>query len=185
MDPATGEIIEYPLPKTISESWQASVVGPGPWELRFDRSGDLFFNEFYDCTISLFDTDRAADPLCQSLAEDGSNPCMTDWVMPDRDPSLHRMHSIEFDNDGCLWFTEHAPDGSDIDAALGFLTADRNEIVRLPPLDLYGEEVLAAGAGVGVDRETGDIWFGEFWRKRITRLWEIHEGTWLSIAGNP
>lgn len=173
LDPQDGQVIEYPLPEPINRSWQARLVGPGPWELRFDEEGDLLFNEFYDCTISLFDVDRATDPACCALDRDGSNPCLTDWVMPGRNLDAHRIHSIEYANDGCLWFTEFSPEESGVNPGLGFMTEDRSEMVRLPPLDRFGERTAAGAMGIGVDRKTGDIWIAEFWRKRITRLWEL------------
>jgi hypothetical protein len=55
-------------------------------------------------------------------------------------------------------------------ASLGFVTPDWSEVVRLPPLASYPGDGNAAATGLAIDPSTCDIWFCEFWRRRIGHL---------------
>jgi hypothetical protein len=50
------------------------------------------------------------------------------------------------------------------------VTPDFSFIARLPPLPRAAGEPATSAAGLAVDPRTGDIWFAEFWSKRIGRL---------------
>ncbi|MCI0890286.1 MAG: hypothetical protein J4O04_05715, partial [Chloroflexi bacterium] len=48
LTPETGELVELPLPATISQTFPGSWVGGSPWELAFDEQGYLWVSEFFD-----------------------------------------------------------------------------------------------------------------------------------------
>ncbi len=170
LDPATGRVLEYPLPPAIGTAPPVWVTGPGPWEIVQAPDGNLVFNEFFDSTISRFDASRRLDPACRRLDSDDRNPCITDFVVPGVDLTYEQMHSIAYDLEGRLWYTQHGDPNVATEASLGFVTADWRHIVRLPSLGLFPADAAPAANGVAVDPNTGDLYFCEFWRKRIGRL---------------
>ncbi len=170
LEPATGLIEEYPLPPAISTADPVWVVGSGPWQILLSPAGDIVFCEFFDSTVGRFQMSRLGDPACLSLNAQDRNPCIDEIVVPDFDRKHHQMHSIAFDGEGRLWFTQHTGrDQLDSTVSLGFVTADGAAIVRLPSLAAYGDEAPSA-AGIAIDSVTNDIWFAEFWRHRIGRM---------------
>jgi streptogramin lyase len=175
LDPITGAVNEYPVPKTINSSFTAKIVGPGPWEIVLAPNGDVIFCEFFDGTITRFDATRADDPATWQLDANGKNPGMKDWVMPKHDRENDLMHSIAWAPDGKLWYTNHVPKDSPRAGSLGFLTEDGEHLTRLPPLDHFPGVGLALADGVAIDPVSEDIWFCEFFRKRIGRLREVPE----------
>ena len=44
LNPASGEILEYPLPEAIGKAEPVPFVGPGPWEIRQAPNGDIIFS---------------------------------------------------------------------------------------------------------------------------------------------
>ncbi|MFQ5870296.1 MAG: T9SS type A sorting domain-containing protein [Candidatus Zixiibacteriota bacterium] len=180
LDPETGEVEEYPLPDPIGQGAPVPFVGCGPWQLVIAENGDVIFNEFFDNTIGRFDISRLGDPECLQLDPDSCNPCIDERVVPDADQVNERVHSIAFDLDGNLWFTQHGAQQHDEYVSVGFVTADQRHIIRLPPMSMFPGDGAASGAGIAVDAETGDIWFSEFYRKRIGRLRKVPEPLALS-----
>lgn len=174
LDPNTGVATEYPVPKQIGTSFPAKLAGAGPWEMLVDPNGDIIFNEFFDSTITRFDTSLADDPATWQLDANGRNPGMTDWVVPAHDREFDRIHSIEWGPDGKLWYSVHVPkDAPTAGGTVGFLTPDMQHRTRMPPLDLYPGDGMPGADGIAVDPVTGDIWFCEFFRDRIGRLREV------------
>ena len=170
VDPATGRVLEYPVPPAIGTAPPVWVTGAGPWEIVQAPNGDIVFNEFFDSTITRFDASRLLDPACRRLDDDDRNPCMTDFVVPGADLRDEQVHSIAYDLEGRLWYTQHGSPDVTTEASLGFITADWDHIVRLPSLGLFPASAAPAANGVAVDPTTGDLYFTEFWRKRIGRL---------------
>lgn len=171
--PETGEVREVPLPGAIGESFATAIVGSGPWGIQVAPDGTVVLGEFFDATLTRVDADRvrAGDPACEALDADGANPCiLAEFVVPDLDPVNDQVHSIARDPGGRLWYTLHGPDEPGGRASLGFVTADWSRIVRLPPLPRDPGEPALAASGVAVDPANGDVWFTEFWSKRIGRL---------------
>lgn len=171
LHPETGRVIEYPLPAAIGLSDPVPIVGSGPWEITKAPNGDIIFCEFFDSTIDRFRIGRLLDPACRELDENGNNPCIGEWVVPDVDLRNQQVHSIAYDLDGRLWFTQTA--AVEADTSLGFITADWQHVVRLPSLNDFPANDVADSAGISVDPTTGDIYFCEFHRKRIGRLHKV------------
>ena len=174
LDPITGDVNQYPVPKGIAQNRTGRIVGPGPWEMLVDPHGDIWFNEFFDSTITRFDASRADDPATWQLDANGRNPGMSDWVVPAHDRVDDRIHSIEWGPDGKLWYSIHVPkDSPKPGGALGFITPDFQFMTRFPPLDLVPGDGMPGADGIVVDPVTGDIWVCEFFRDRIGRLREV------------
>ncbi len=166
--PESGRVIEYPLPAPIGLADPVPIVGSGPWELVKAPNGDIVFCEFFDSTIGRFRITRVLDPNCQSLGDDGQNPCISELIVPDVDLRNEQVHSIAYDFEGRLWFTQTA--SIETQASVGFITANWKHIVKLPSLNDFEANEIADSAGIAVDPTTGDIYFCEFKRKRIGRL---------------
>ena len=98
------------------------------------------------------------------------NPCIREIADTGIDLTRDQMHSIAFAPDRRLWFSEHGPQKGATAASIGFVTADRGEVVRLPPLAAYSGNGNAGVAGLAIDPISGDVWFCEFWRRRIGRI---------------
>lgn len=174
LDPKSGTVIEYPLPKTNSTAKPAQVLGSGPWQIVVAPNGDIVFNTHFDATIYRISIDRANDGSCRALDAGGDNPCLHKTSDSGIDTAKDFMHSIAFNTDGRLWFTEHGPEQGSTAASLGFVTSDWKEIVRLPPLAVFAGNGNPAAAGLVIDPATGDIWFCEFWRHRIGHLQRVY-----------
>jgi streptogramin lyase len=173
LDPETGAVLEYPLPKTVSPAKPAQTLGTGPWQIVVAPNGDIVFNTHFDATIGRFEIHRAADRACLTLDATGRNPCIREIADTGIDLARDFMHSIAFAPDGRLWLTEHGPEQGTTAASLAFATPDWSEVVRLPPLADYPGNGNAAATGITIDPTTGDIWFCEFWRRRIGHLHRI------------
>ncbi|KAA3614282.1 MAG: hypothetical protein DWQ01_00850 [Planctomycetota bacterium] len=168
LKPETGLIEEFPLPAAIGTAPPVWVVGSGPWQILLGPNDDVFFCEFFDSTVGRFRISRLGDPACLQLNAQGRNPCIGEIVVPDVDLEHHQMHSIAFDGEGRLWFTQHTGrDQLDSTATLGFVTADGAAMVLLPSLAEFDLDDAPSAAGIAIDPVTQDIWFSEFWRQRI------------------
>ena len=147
------------------------VVGSGPWQILLGPNDDIVFNEFFDSTLGRFRISRLGDPACLRLNAQGRNPCIEEIVVPEVDLKHHQLHSIAFDPEGRLWFTQHTSgDQLDSTVSLGFVTADGAAIVLLPSLAGFDPDDAPSAAGIAIDPVTHDVWFAEFWRQRIGRL---------------
>jgi streptogramin lyase len=171
LDPETGAAVEFPLPRAIGQAAAALFFGAGPWQILIGPGGEVFFNEFFDGTLSRFDAARVGDPACQALNAAGENPCVTSLVIPGFDPIHEQVHSIALDGEGRLWFTIHDPDReADSEASLGFVTPGFGAAVRFPSLAPFPGAGQITNTGIALDPATGDVWFNEFLRKRIGRF---------------
>ncbi len=173
LDPESGKVLEYPLPKSYSPAKPAQILGSGPWQITVASNGDIVFNEHFTAIIGRFGIDHANDSACLALDSSGHNPCIREIADPGLDLTNDFMHSIAFADDGRLWFTEHGPREGATAASIGFVTPDWHEVVRLPPLAMYPGDGNAAAAGLVIDPSTGDLWFCEYWRHRIGRLHRV------------
>lgn len=182
LNPASGQVIEYPVPPAIGTAPPVWVTGAGPWEIVAAPDGDLVFNEFFDSTISRFDAARMLDPACRRLDGDDRNPCISDFVVPGADLYYQQVHSVAFDLEDRLWYTQHGSGAPATDASLGYITADWQHIVRLPSLGLFSANANPAADGIAVDPTTGDLYFCEFWRKRIGRLHLVVDDDALALS---
>jgi streptogramin lyase len=176
LEPASGRHFGFPVPEAIGTAPPVWIVGAGPWEIVQAPGGDIIFNEFFDSTVSRFDASRLLDPACRRLDGDGRNPCMTDFVVPGADLTHEQVHSIAYDLEGRLWYTQHGDRDTLTEASLGYITADWQHIVRLPSLGLFPANDAPAANGIAVDPTTGDLYFAEFFRKRIGRLHLVVDG---------
>lgn len=164
---------------------QVLFFGSGPWEIDVAGNHDVVFTEFFNSSVGRFHIADLGDPACHSLDESGKNPCIQELVVPRSDLPVEQVHSIAFDGDGNVWFTESGPfsdPGSS--ASLGYVKQDWSALVLLPPLSLYpfynstgnycptapGAFVSFNGAGIAIDPATQDIWFADYCRKRLGRL---------------
>lgn len=170
LNPTTGAFTTFPVPASISKATPAYIVGAGPWEIKEAPNGDIIFNEFFDSTMTRFDISRADDPATWQLDIDGLNPGMTDMIIPRYDPKLEQVHSIAYDLQDRLWYTIHVENQTGLNASLGYITPDWQHITRIPPLEDDSHPSAWCADGIDVDPATGDIYFCEFWRKRIGRL---------------
>jgi virginiamycin B lyase len=174
LDPETGAAIEFPLPRAIGQTEAALFFGAGPWQILIGPGGDVFFNEFFDGTLSRFDASRVEDPACRTLNAAGENPCVESLVIPRFDPVHEQVHSIALDGEGRLWFTIHDPDReADNEASLGFVTPGFGAAVRFPSLAPFPGVGPITNTGIALDPATGDVWFNEFLRKRIGRFQRV------------
>lgn len=174
LDPESGAVLEYPLPKSVSPAKPAQALGSGPWQIAVAPDGDIVFNTHFDAKIGRISIGRAGDAACQALDAAGRNPCIRELADTGIDLANDFMHSIAFGADGRLWFTEHGPKEGATEASLGFVTPDWREIVRLPPLASFPGDGNAAAAGLAIDPAAADVWFCEFWRRRIGRLQRLN-----------
>ncbi len=170
LQPDTNVVTTYPVPDPISKAIPSYIVGAGPWEIKEAPNGDIVFNEFFDATITRFDISRQDDPLAMQLDVDGKNPAMSDWVMPRYDPRVEQMHSIAYDLEGRLWYTIHVANELGHSASLGYITPDWQQMTRIPPMEDDSHAGAWCSDGIAVDPTSGDLYFCEFWRKRIGRL---------------
>ena len=175
LQPFSGGFTSYPVPATISRSLPSFIVGAGPWQIVEAPNGDVVFNEFFDATITRFDITMADDPAALQLDALGVNPAMSDRVIPRYDPFEEQLHSIAYDADGRLWYTIHVEDAPGLHAAVGYLSPDWSAMTRFSPMD----ETAGTGAwtadGIALCPTTGNMFFTEFWRKRIGRLIRVPE----------
>ncbi len=170
LDPVSGSVEEFPLPAPIGRQPPVPFVGSGPWQILIAPNGDVLFNEHFDNTLCRFRIERLGDPACTQLDAAGRNPCIDELVVPDVDLAQQTLHSIALDARGNLWFTLGDPNNPDGTASLGYVAADWSQIVRLPPLAVFPGTIAFSGMGIAIDRTSGDIWFAEFWGRRIGRL---------------
>lgn len=175
LQPFSGGFTRYPVPAPISRATPSYIVGAGPWQIVEAPNGDVIFNEFFDATITRFDITRADDAAAQQLDAQGLNPAMTDHVIPRYSPRDETLHSIAYDQDGRLWYTMHTADEPGLDAAVGYLTADETQMTRFSPMGLTDGLRAWSAAGIAMSPTTGELYFAEFWRKRIGHLVRVPE----------
>jgi len=190
---------EYPLkpvPQTVTTEYclgspppsdvrcTALFLGASPWEIAKAPSGDIVFTEHFAERLGRFDITRAADSACQSIVG-GVNPCINEVEIPAADPTTHYIHSIAYDKGNNLWFTMSYAH-KDLRATVGFLKPDWSTFVMLPALSAFelesdgngpipcdeaaGENVGVMATGMAADPVLGDMWFGEYCRKRVGRI---------------
>lgn len=173
IDAKSGQIQSYPLPlssrneftKGAASPW---LLGAGPWQLIFGADNQLWIGEYFENNFIKFDTKRGV--ACTKLNSQGANPCMREYdviLFPDSSFEEEGSHTIDLDAQGNLWFvTGTFPQ----DGGVGYLGVidPKGEVSLFPPLPDLG--ITGGGAGIVVDKKTGDIWFNEYWEKKIGHL---------------
>lgn len=169
----TGKVESYPLPlsargqltKGTKTPW---VLGSGPWQLVFDTQGQLWIGEYFDDNFIKFDP--AGGILCSKLSANGTNPCMKEYdiiLYPNSSFDKEGVHTVDLDAQGNLWFvTGTYP----VDVGVGYLGVidPKGELSLFPPLPDLG--IQGGGSGIVVDKKTGDIWFNQYYEKKIGHL---------------
>jgi streptogramin lyase len=208
-DPVSETFQRFPLPRPPGEAscdlrecicWQPEdprppcparcclyrFLGRGPWGLAEDRTGNLAIAAQEAGAIAVLRRERFDDPRCATLGTDGANPCLIEYRLPNYDAETTQLHSVAYDGDGTLWFGESRIDGRDRSpargATLGYIAADRGEVILLPPPSLYpfasggkdcrpaGEPVAHSVNGIAVDPHSGAVWYADYCRKRLGRV---------------
>lgn len=174
LDPSTEEVILYPLEEGRGTcGTPCDTLGPGPWMIRISPDGQYaVFNEYFDNTIARIPLSRALDSECQALGAGGAgggageNPCIENIDIPS-DLSEQHTHSIAYDADGRLWFTQDslnrpATEGPN---TIGYVTADFTQVVLLDHNDFTPDFNSAEDktyTGIAINQTTGEIWVDEF-----------------------
>jgi hypothetical protein len=170
----------------------------GPWEIFQAANGDIVVSEYDNHAVARLDGSRVHDPACLTMtspttncALNGSpnatckNPCVDTRVPPDFESVEQFMHSVAEDAAGNVWFTQGGF-VSDLQFAssIGFWKADRSGLIMFPSPSIYvddentlvhcgsvGNHLLGfSGAGIAVNKTTGEVWFSDFCSKRIGRV---------------
>jgi len=178
LDPATGAVIEFPLPAPINQTdsnRSFNKAAGGGWILLSAPDGAIVFNEQFDNQVNRIDPAALANPgACLALDAGGRNPCIRDLVVGGGDLRRQMIHSIAYDPQGRLWFSESLDidfrDQLDAPVSLGFVAPDWSYSVRLPPLPGAAGDKAPSATGVAIDATTGDIWFAEYLRHKLGRL---------------
>ncbi|MCI0855079.1 MAG: hypothetical protein J4N98_00205 [Chloroflexi bacterium] len=175
LTPETGELVELPLPATISQTFPGSWVGGSPWELAFDEQGYLWVSEFFDATVTRIDPALVDIAECEQLDVAGQNPCITEVYVASDGLDGKTIHSVTIDAANRVWFgLEQNLDGqagSDR-AQIGFISSDHDSaVVMLPEI-----EGVTSVAGIATDYASGDIWFAQYWEHKVGRLHLVTAG---------
>ena len=123
---------------------------------------------YFEDNFIKFDTRRGTE--CSKLNVTGSNPCMKEYdiiLYPESSFEAEGVHTVDLDAQGNLWFvTGTYPE----DAGVGYLgMVDSNgELNLFPPLPDLG--ITGGGSGIVIDKKTGDIWFNQYYEKKIGHL---------------
>jgi streptogramin lyase len=177
LDPTTGAVVSLPLPKPASTNPAARSFGTGgPWDIVASPGGGLAFNSQFDNTLSRLDAARMSHlALCLQLDRSGRNPCLRTISVPG-DLTHELIHSAAFDSAGRLWFSQHAfGAAAGTLVSIGFVDASWNFVVMLPAIPTVPGETsdTAANDGIAIDPRSGDIWFAEYFRHRVSRLHHV------------
>ena len=196
LDPSTGNVSVYPLPKPN----QPSCFASGPWQIAVANDGNIVFTEYFDNEVGRFLVANVGNPACLALDSNGQNPCMQTLTIPGAVlqcnvclcttncpscPGAQSVHSLAVDGVGNVWFTQGGP-ASDptTTTSIGYIRADWSGIVLLPSMSLdpigstshgdcgvpLGAFVSFNGAGISVNPNTGDIWFVNYCRGQLDYL---------------
>jgi len=207
LDPDSGVFSIFPLPEPVgidrcdyhrclcesppvnpscADCCVLKIFGTAPWDIKVAGNGDVVFSEYVNAAVGRFDVARLSDPACQALDAAGSNPCIRQLRVPGT-PLVYQIHSLALDSRRNVWFTEGGPmSDARASTAVGYVGADWDGTVLLPPLSLYpfynstgaycptdvDAFVSFTGGGVAIDPVTGNIWFADYCRKRLGLLRE-------------
>jgi streptogramin lyase len=207
LDPESGGFSIFPLPQPVgfdtcdyhrclcasvpvdascTDCCVLKTFGTAPWDIKVADNGDVVFSEYVNAAVARFDSARLSDPACRALDKSGSNPCIQQLRVPGT-ALVYQVHSIALGSDHNVWFTEAGPmSDAKASTAVGYVRADWDGTVLLPPLSLYpfynstgaycptdfDAFVSFTGAGIAFDGVTGDLWFADYCRKRLGRLRE-------------
>jgi streptogramin lyase len=162
------------------------LLGRGPWGLAEEAAGGVALSAQEAGAVALLPKDRFDDPRCAVLDASGANPCLSEFPLPDYDPTRTQLHSVARDDAGNLWFGESSIDGRDDEpargASIGYVQAGTGHVILLPPLSLYpftssgiecrpsGEPVAFSATGIAFDARTRSIWVADYCRKRLGEI---------------
>jgi streptogramin lyase len=190
-EPCTIDTFPLSVPRGTHHA--VPLAGAGPWQIVEADNGDILFTEFFENALSRLHVARLRDPRydCRQLHRSGRNSCLTEAQIPVSDQAAVQLHSLAFDAQGRVWFTQSTDVCSKADrtaeSSVGFIrypTPETPEVLLFPPLSMYefdppkgfcGDEDFAAyvGTGIAVDRATEDVWFADLMRRRIGRVRRI------------
>jgi len=174
LDPATEAVTLYPLKAAIGTSAPTAITGPGPWQIRISPDGNyVVWNEFFDNTLARMPISRALDASCRSLDGGGDNPCVEEMLVP-ADLFEQRVHSIDYDKAGRLWFTQDSGTRpATMTNSIGYVTPDWSQVVVADPANFspnFNPSSDKTYTGIAVDPNDGEIWVNEFLPRGVTRL---------------
>jgi streptogramin lyase len=168
LDPETGEVRSFPVPD--SKGSTMPMIGAGPWDIEVAPNGDIVYTESFDGHLGRFDISRVDDAACQSLDDALQNPCIVE-ISPSGDHGTsYRIHSIDHDARGNVWFGHQNAQPDNLDS-LSYVTPEADQVVHLPPMAPYAASGVFTAAGISINHGTGEIWFSESnLNRRIGRL---------------
>ena len=161
LDPYTGDVREIPFSPAIVRQGAGLYVGSGPWELRFGSDGALWVSEYFDGTLLRIDDPTAALEMCPMLDEQGLNPCAEEVLVGSDGMDGNDIHTLDIDDAGRVWFGWSSPSG----ARIGLTFEDDPSAIAT--LEIPGVDIIA---GITANALTGDIWFADYFGRRIGRL---------------
>lgn len=178
LDPATNEFELFPLAPIRAHRGPGSFFSTGgAGRLAFDADrSHVYVGESFDFEIDRVDAARvrAGDPACRAIS-DGRNPCIESIAVDDPNRFASRsyalLHSIAVEpTSGRIWFSEPAEPVVSSEDHLGYVTPDFAHVVRMSPLRRDTDADPSGPNGIAFDPRTGDLWFTEYFGKRLARL---------------
>jgi streptogramin lyase len=174
LNPATEAVALYPLKAAIGTSAPTAITGPGPWEIRISPDGNyVVWNEFFDSTLARMPLSRWNDSACHVLDGGGDNPCVEEMLVP-ADLVEQRVHSIDYDADGRLWFTQDSGTRPAIMTnSIGYVTPDWSQVVVADRSNFtpnFNPSSDKTFTGIAIDPNDGEIWVNEFHPPGVGRL---------------
>ena len=184
LDPTTGTVDQFPLPRpsTQNPSWIA-LHTDGLWRMALSADGSsLYFDEAFDFEVGRLDAARArAHPeQCAALDANGRNPCIATIAVAEPAPQGGKadfLHTLALDAAGRLWYTH--PGFTDADGkaagedALGIVLPDLSYVAHLPSLRRSSDDKTIGPNGLVLAPTTGDLWFVEYYTRRVSRLHKL------------
>ena len=164
IDPVTRQLTEYPLPPPIAKTGPGIYAGAGPFGMTFDASGDLWIAEEFDAKILRFRMSALATNDCQHLDAGGHNPCVDEMFAGSTGTDGISGDYVIKGADGLMWFGLN--DNTNRVSRLGFIDTARGNAVALLP---WRSDVQALSS-MAWNAATGELWFGEYFDRRIGRL---------------
>ncbi|MCH8010138.1 MAG: hypothetical protein IIC91_14890 [Chloroflexi bacterium] len=156
LNPATGEIVEFPLPISTGGQGPGLIVGSGPWSIEFDNTGDIWINELMDAAILRVDLSRIDDPDCRGLNPSGANPCITEVFVGSDGFDGKIIESLSIGTDDRVWFAVTQWPDATVPAHLGFIEPTVGTAVMLSKSPLVNWV-----SGVGHDPVLNDVWLAQ------------------------
>ena len=171
LNPVTGTVTYHPLPPPAGSN-PGLFNGELPWDVMIPPDGNPIFTVYIFPGIGRFDKSVLQQQSCTTLdPQTKQNPCIHMWVAPYAELSGDKVQNLDYDSAGNVWFGQIKAAQPGRFAGFAYLTADRSQVVELPPTTLMpGVQHEDGIDGIAVNRVTGEIWGTAFSRKRVYRL---------------